>query len=107
MTAGMRPLFCHPRAWLPPEGSRNSRFLARQTKQTRGNDRNEPSLRTFDFMHGLVTQTGGGVRRMLRLSGVWGMMATGLVLVWGSVAAAQSPASPNECRTTGAAPQPA
>jgi len=44
---------------------------------------------------------------MLRLSGLWGMMATGLVLVWGSVAAAQSPASPSECPTTSAAPQPA
>jgi hypothetical protein len=33
---------CHPRAWLPREGSRNPRFLARQTKQTRGNDRIGP-----------------------------------------------------------------
>ena len=33
--------FCHPRAWLPREGSRNPGFLARQTKQTRGND-NQP-----------------------------------------------------------------
>jgi len=32
-------LSCHPRAWLPREGSRIPGFLARQTKQTRGNDR--------------------------------------------------------------------
>jgi hypothetical protein len=32
-------LLCHPRAWLPREGSRIPGFLARQTKQTRGNDK--------------------------------------------------------------------
>jgi hypothetical protein len=43
---------------------------------------------------------------MLRLSGLWGMIATGLVLLWGSMAIAQSSASPNESSTTGTASEP-
>jgi lipoprotein-anchoring transpeptidase ErfK/SrfK len=43
---------------------------------------------------------------MLRSSGLWGMMAAGVVLLWSPVAIAQSLRSPNECPTTNAASQP-
>ena len=43
---------------------------------------------------------------MLSFSGLWGMMAAGLVLIWSPVAIAQSSGSPNECSTTKAASPP-
>jgi len=48
-------LLCHPRAWLPREGSRIPGFLARQTKQTRGNDRRvRPKLTHYRLLPLLV-----------------------------------------------------
>jgi len=48
-------LLCHPRAWLPREGSRIPGFLARQTKQTRGNDRRVRSKLThYHFFSSLL-----------------------------------------------------
>jgi len=43
---------------------------------------------------------------MLRSSGLWGMMATGVFLLWSPVAIAQSSGSSSECPTTNAASQP-
>lgn len=43
---------------------------------------------------------------MLRFSGLWGMMATGLALLWTPVAIAQSSGLPSECPTKSAASQP-
>jgi lipoprotein-anchoring transpeptidase ErfK/SrfK len=43
---------------------------------------------------------------MLSSSGLWGMMATGMVLLWGSVAIAQPSGPPNERPTTSAASVP-
>lgn len=40
--------------------------------------------------------------RMLDLSGLWGMMATGMVLLWGSIAIAQSSGPPNKPATSSA-----
>jgi hypothetical protein len=43
---------------------------------------------------------------MHSFSGLWGIMATGLVVLWGQVAIAQSSGSPNERATTSTAAQP-
>ena len=43
---------------------------------------------------------------MHRFRGFWGIMATGLVLLWGPVAIAQSSGSPNKRATTNTAPRP-
>jgi len=53
-------LSCHPRAWLPREGSRIPGFLARQTKQTRGNDRRvRPKLTHYPSAHRLADEPRG------------------------------------------------